>query len=286
MRPNPKEHLMKNIAIAGLLLLSTSVFSQSYLVLNNGITLTTDTAGFIYDFGHFRMPTKVTTNGGQFLIEDKKLSTVDASGFLYLKTLKVDKVKGKGRNYFIKDDNHLVTVDSKGFTFEYDKDEKVFKKAVGFGGNFFTVKPDDKKPIVDLYTINATGNYFKITLPELNPASITSFGGTYFQTKDGVTFTVSKDGFVYPKKDQKVGAIKKAGGNFFIDSANFLYTVSEEGFLMLPVLPANIVVADIKSVGSNYMIDSFGRIFTVDKAGNLSERTIDHDLKNSKVLSF
>lgn len=277
---------MKKLLATGLTLISLNAFSQSYLILNNGITLTTDTAGYIYDFGHFRMPYKVTINGGQFVVEDKKLSTVDSSGFFYLKPNKVEKIKGKGLNFFINDDNHLVTIDSKGFTYEYDKDDKIFKKAVGFGGNYFLVKPEDKKPVVDLYTVNDKGNYFKMTVTDLNPADIVSFGGKFFQTKSGVTYTVSKDGFVYPKKDLKVGTIAKAGGNFFIDSANLLFTVSEEGFLMLPVLPANINVSDIKNVGSNYMIDSQGRIFTVDKAGNLAERSISHDLRNTKVFSL
>jgi hypothetical protein len=277
---------MKKILATCLTMLSMNVFAQSYLVLGNGITLTTDNAGYIYDFGNFRMPTKITVNGGQYLIEEKKLSTVDTSGFLYQKDTKVSKIKGKGLNYFINDDNHLVTIDSKGFTFEYDKDDKIFKKAVGFGGNFFTVKPEDKKPVVDLYTINNKGNYFKITLTDLNPADISSFGGTFFQTKNGVTYTVSKDGFVFSKQDQKVGSIKKAGGNFFIDSSNLLFTIAEDGILLLPILPVNIQVADIKSVGSNYMIDSQGRIFIVDKAGNIVERSINHDLRNSKVLSL
>jgi hypothetical protein len=278
---------MKKILIAGAALLSMNAFAQSYLVLNNGITLTTDKAGFVYDFGHFRAPYKVTLNGGQFMVEDKKLSTVDTAGFLYEKTMKVEKaVRGKGLNFFIKDDNHLVTVDSKGFFYEYDKEDKIFKKAVAFGGNFFLVKPDDKKAIVDLYTVNDKGNYFKITVAGLNPFDIISIGGTFFQTRDGKTYTVSKDGFVYPKTEVKVGAVKKAGGNFFIDDKGLLFTVSEEGFLMLPVLPANIKVSDIQKIGANYMIDSEGRIFTVDKVGNMAERTINHDLTSAKILSI
>lgn len=277
---------MKKFLVAGMMLASMNVFSQSYLILNNGITLTTDNAGFVYDFGHFRVPYKVTLNGGQFLVENQKLSTVDTAGFLYEKSLKVEKVKAKGLNYFINDDNKLFTFDSKGFYYEFDKDKSAFKKVSGMGGNFFTVKPDDKKPLVDLYTINTTGNYFKINAPELNPADITSMGGTYFQTKSGVVHTVSKDGFVFAKPEIKVGAIKKFGGNFMIDSANLLFTVSEEGFLMLPVLPANIKVADIQKVGANYMLDSEGRMFIVDKVGNLVERTINHDLRNTKILSL
>lgn len=278
---------MKKFLVAGMMLASMNVFSQSYLILNNGITLTTDNAGFVYDFGHFRVPYKVTLNGGQFLVENQKLSTVDTAGFLYEKSLKVEKVKAKGLNYFVNDDNKLITIDQKGFFYEYDKDAKsVFKKISGMGGNFFTVRPDDRKPIIDLYTVNNTGNYFKINVPGLNPADITTIGGTYFQTRAGVVHTVSKDGFVYAKPEVKVGAIKKLGGNFLIDSANMLFTVSEDGFLMLPVLPANIKVADIQKVGSNYMLDSEGRIFVVDKVGNLVERTINHDLRNAKILSL
>lgn len=275
---------MKKFLLAGVALLSMNAFSQSYLVLNNGITLTTDKAGFVYDFGHFRAPYKVTLNGGQFLVEDKKLSTVDTAGFLYEKSLKVEKVKGKGLNYFINDDNKIITIDSKGFFYELE--DKAFKKAVAFGGNFFLVKPDDKKAIVDLYTVNEKGNYFKMNVAGLNPFDIITIGGSFFQTRNGATYTVSKDGLVFAKTEQKVGAVKKAGGNFFVDAAGLLFTVSEEGFLMLPVLPANIKVADIQKVGANYMIDSEGRIFVVDKVGNITERTINHDLRNAKILSM
>ena len=45
-------------------------------------------------------------------------------------------------------------------------------------------------------------------------------------------------------------------------------------------------VADIQKVGANYMIDSEGRIFIVDKVGNIVERTINHDLRNTKILSI
>ena len=275
---------MKNFLLAGAMLLSFNAFSQSYLVLNNGVTLTTDKSGFIYDFGNFILPYKVLANGGNFLIAEERLSTVDESGFFYTKSEKIKKIKAKGQNYFINDDNDLVTIDSKGFF--YVIEDKAFKKANNFGGNFFTVKPEDKKPAVDLYTVNSNGNFFKLKVDNLNPADIAVFGGTYFQTKSGVTYTVNKEGFVFPKTDLKVKTIKKTGGNFFIDSDNLLYTVSEDGFLMLPVLPANIKVSEIAKLGANYMIDTQGRIFVVDKTGAMFERTIDHDLLNAKVLSF
>lgn len=275
---------MKKFLAAGLLLASMNVFSQSYLILNNGVTLTTDNAGFLYDFGHFHLPYKINVTGGQFFIEDNKLSTVDSSGFLYEKGKKIEKVKAKGSNFLITDDNKLVTFDAKGFFYEFDKDDKIFRKVTLFGGNFFLVKPDDKKPQVDLYTVNDKGNYFRISLNGLNPADIIAVGGTYFQTKSGVVYTVSKDGFVFSKADQKVGTISKIGGNFFIDSAGLLFTVSDEGFLMLPILPANIKVVELTRLGANFMLDASGKIFTVDKTGAMSERIINHDLRQARIL--
>lgn len=277
---------MKKIIAAGIMLASMNVFSQSYLVLNNGVTLTTDNSGFVYDFGHFKVPYKITHNGGQFLVEDERLTTVDSKGFMYGKDQKVKKIKGKGLNYLVTDGNDLLTIDANGFFYTYGKDGKTFKKIQNFGGNFFTVRPEDKKPQVDLYTVNSSGNYFKLNVEGLNPADITVIGGTFFQTKNGLIYTISNNGFVFSKSDIAVGAIKKSGGNYFIDDTNKLFTVSEDGLLVLPVLPMNIKVSDVKKLGANYMIDSEGRIFTVDKSGNMEERTVNHDLRNSKILSI
>lgn len=275
---------MKKFIAAGLMLASVSAFSQSYLILNNGITLTTDKSGFLYDFGHFLLPNQVTVNGGQFLVADDKLSTVDEKGFFYDKDLKLKKIKGKGLNYLINNDNDLVTVDTKGFYYKFE--DKAFKKVISFGGNYFLVKPEDKKPQVDLYTVNSSGNFTKIAVPGLDPADINVFGGKYFQTRAGVTYTVSKDGFVFSKSNVKAKAIRKAGGNFFIDADNFLYTVSDDGLLVLPILPLNIRVATITKIGANYLLDSEGKAFVVDKSGVIFERKVNHDLRNTKILSL
>ncbi|MCM2351170.1 MAG: hypothetical protein NDI69_14210 [Bacteriovoracaceae bacterium] len=276
---------MKKFLFASLMLASVSAFSQSYLVLNNGVTLTTDKAGFIYDFGHFRIPYKVTISGGNFFVSDKVLSTVDNQGFLYEKDIKVDEINGKGLNYFIDDSEHLFTIDEQGIVYEYEEDSSIFRKVISYGGNFFTAKGEKKK--IDLYTVSNTGNYFKMAVEGLNPAEIEKVGGKYFQTKSGLVYTVSKEGFVYPKNTMTTGQIKRIGGNFFIDSNHFIYTVSEDGVLKLPILPAELVVSDLIKLGSNYMIDSEGRIFVVDHLGDMYERTVavKHDLRKSKIIS-
>ncbi len=277
---------MKMLLILGFVLSSLSSFGQSYLVLNNGVTLTIDLNGYLYDFSHFYLPYKIKHNGGQFFVEEEKLITIDSKGLVYEKDLEVSGINGKGMNYFINSDEELITIDKDGFYFKYDEDTSVFKKAVSFGGNFFLVKPEKRKPQIDIYTINEKGNYFKMTLDGLNPSDINLTGGNFFQTKDGKTYTVSKAGFIFSKPDMKVSAISKTGGNFFIDANGLLYTVSDEGLLIIPSLPKNLVISEIQKVGSHYMLDKNGNLFTVDKNGIVTERKSQHDLRTVKVLSL
>ena len=49
------------------------------------------------------------------------------------------KLKGKGNNYLISESGALMTFDAAGFFYKFDKDAAT-KNAVGFGGNFFTVR--------------------------------------------------------------------------------------------------------------------------------------------------
>jgi len=275
---------MKKFLVAGLMLASFNVFSQSYLILSNGVTLTTDKAGFIYDFGHFHLPYKVSNKGTNYFVEEEKLSTIDENGYLYEKSFKAKKLKGTGGNFFVNDDSHLVTIDTKGFYYEYEEDTKIFKKITAYGGNYFLVKMDKKKP-TELYTVNDKGNYFKLNVEGLNPDDITTFKGNYFQTKSGTTYTISTAGFVFPKPTVKTGTVTKAGANYFVDSNKLLYTVSQDGLLILPVLPMKLKIDNLDIFGANYMIDKDGRIFIVDKAGNIFERTIKHDLRNAKIFS-
>jgi hypothetical protein len=278
---------MKKILLLGSMLFALNGFSQSYVILNNGVTLTTDKAAFVYDFGHFILPTNVTLTGGQYLAEDGKFISVDEKGFLYRKDEKApSKVKGKGSNYVIAENGNIFTFDAAGFVYKFDKDNTL-KKASNFGGRFFTVKPDEKRNAVDLYTMNTKGNYFKMNVDSLAAADIAVFGGNYFMTNKNVVYTVSKDGFVFSKAEIKTGMIRKMGGNFFIDDKNAIYTVSDDGFLYLPSLPANLKVSTVTKLGANYFQDQEGRMFVVDSTGAIFEREMkSHDLRNSRILSM
>ena len=138
-------HKMKKIFIYLLFIWSFQGNASSYLILNNGVTLTTDQSGMIFDFAHFIAPYKITASGGQFFLENNKLHTIDSNGFLYEKDIKIDKIKGKGINYIITE-NKLITIDAKGFFYEFSKDLKsILKKSFKFGGSFFLVHIDEKK---------------------------------------------------------------------------------------------------------------------------------------------
>jgi len=278
---------MKKILAMGSLMLALNGYAQSYMILGNGVTVTTDKAAFVYDFGHFILPYKVTLTGGQFLAEEGKFISIDSQGYLYRKDEKApSKIKGKGSNYVIAENGTVYTFDAAGFLYKFDKDP-LTKKANLYGGKFFTVKPDDKKPAVSLFTLNTKGNYFKMDVAGLNPADIAFAGGNFFQTKAGVVYTVSKDGFVFSKADMKVGAIKKIGGNFFVDSNNAIFTVSEEGVLVLPGLPMNLKIATITKLGQNYFLDQEGKMYAVDHLGAVYERDMKTiNLKDAKILSI
>ena len=77
---------MKSFLLATLATLSLNAFSQSYIIMDNGITVTTDTSGFAYDFGHYAFPQKVTLKGGQYFVEEGGiLATIDENGLLFRK---------------------------------------------------------------------------------------------------------------------------------------------------------------------------------------------------------
>lgn len=277
---------MKKLLALAAFSFSLSSFAQSYMILGSGVVLTVDKQGQVFDLSHFVLPYKVTLTGGQFLAEDERYITIDEKGFLYRKDEKTPKnILGKGLNYVLTEKGRLTTIDDAGFFYEYDK-ESLFKKARSFGGNFFLVDADEKKALVDLYTINAKGNFFKMNVAGLNPAMITTVGGRYFQTRDGIVSTISKEGFVFAKNEMKIAAIKKMGGNFFIDANNLIYTISDQGLLLLPAIPSDLEISTVTKLGNNYFIDSKGKLYTVDHQGLIIERQIKaHDLNDVKILA-
>ena len=271
---------MKSFIALALATLSFSAFSQSYFVLENGITLSVDTAGFVYDYAHYTPVTRVTVKGGQYIVEDSNvLVTVDEKGSLFRKyELLPKQVVGKGMNYFIGDNGILYTIDSMGYVILTENNEKI-KMVNKFGGNFFATDEE-------IFVVTPNGSFVAVAVEGLRPADIISFGGNYFMTNRGVLYTVSSEGMITSKKQNRVGIRVKKGGNYFVDTAGMIYTVAVDGALKMPALPVSLRVQAMTKLGANYFLDGSGKLFTVDKDGNIFERWSTYDLKTTKIISL
>jgi len=274
---------MKKLLLGAIALLSVNAYSQSYVVLNTGVTLTTDANGYVYDFNHFVLPYKVKARGGNFLLEDKNLVTVDANGFLYKKEVNVRKVRGSGLNYFITDSGFLTsaklyTIDDKGFHYEMTPEGYNLKDVKKFGGNYFV--RDGEMTI-----IRRDGTFKIIKLEGINLNKIQNFPGSYFISEIGQFFTITDEGKIKTfKKNFK--EIKQAGGNYFIDEKGWIHTITLDGNLVTPTLPINFSVKKLVGYGANYVIDSDNKIFTIDAEGNIFERQVPLDISRSRILSL
>ena len=278
---------MKKFLVACLATMSLSSFAQSFIIMDNGITITMDRSGFVYDFGNYAFPQKINLKGGTFFVEEGGvLATIDEKGALFRKYEVIpETILGKGLNYFLSDAGELYTINRQGLVNITVNEE--FKKATNFGGNFFGVTTDAEKKNIDLYTINLDGKVAKIEIPNFKAKDIVIFGGSYFMTNRGLVYTITSEGAALPSYETRVGVIQKRGGNYFIDSSGMFYTVTEAGVLTMPALPINLKISAITKFGSNYFIDLSGRLFVVDKDGNVFERIMrDHDFRNARIISL
>src|SRR5690606_4447863 len=112
----------------------------------------------------------------------------------------------------------LSTINRAGFVTQFENE--VFKKALNFGGNYFTVEADEEGS-VDIYAVTAEGTVVKTDLPSLKAKEIVAYGGTYFMNNRGVVYTISNSGVVKSWEQMRIGVLSKRGGNYFSDSAGF-----------------------------------------------------------------
>jgi hypothetical protein len=273
---------MKKLLLAVLATLSLNAFAQSYLIMDNGMVVTTDRSGFAYDMGNFAFPQKVTMKGGQFFVEDNSvIVTIDENGTLFRKYEVIpEKILGKGINYFISEAGELYTIDAQGLV--HITTNEAYKLAGGFGGNYFMTSAGE------LYTVNREGIAQKIEIEGLvNLRDVVAFGGRYFMTNRGVVYTIADDGRLTPRADVRVGVLQKRGGNFFTDSANIIYTVSTDGDLIVPALPMGFKLMNMTKTGTNYFLDLNGKLFAITNHGEVYERVVDGlDMRNVRIISL
>ncbi len=276
---------MKKLMLLLVLIFTQSSWAQSFMIMNNGSILTTDKEGFLYDFGHFAYPHKISLKGGIFFIEENSIiATIDEKGMLYRKYEYIPKnIIGKGINYFLSSEGELYMIDKAGAI--KTKTEEDFKQASYFGGNYFFLALDDGK--IELVTISDTGEYVRHSEQIMSLSDLVSLGGKYFMNRRGVVHTISAAGEVIVHADKRVGLIDRRGGSFFTDSSGFIYTISSEGELVTPAIPANLSVTNIVRNASHYFIDLQGRLFVINSRGEIYQKEMNnYHFDNVVVVSL
>lgn len=266
---------------------AANAYSQSMIVLNNGKVLTIDNSGTLQDLSNFTLNYEIELVGGRFFINgDRKVFTVDQSGFFYSKEAE-DKVarnvEYKGENYFISKTGKLFAVDAQGYLLEINR-EKEYKKLVHLGGNFFVSEfREGFKKVKALFVITGAGTVLKVQVPGLDLEFINYAGGRYFTTTDGTLYTVSTDGYVYSK--QTMGRINgwqmKRGGNYFVYKSN-LYSISDSGLLQSVGEAPNPY--EVSHWGTNFILTRKGNLTTFSDSGSV--RTNKVDFKASDISHF
>jgi hypothetical protein len=268
-------------------IVSFSVWSQSYLIMENGLILTTDEEGFLYDLGLFTYPHKVTLRGGNYFIEEGRvLATINDAGQLKRKLEKLPQTfLGRGMNYFISPAGEVYTIDSNGELHYFQKDQ--FKNVTHFGGTYFFVTNDSDPDQVDVYVIRRDGEIIKADLGTIPKNEIASLGGMYFMKKDGSLISFGENSQVNYLNNTRVGLLERRGGNFLIDSSLFIYAFNKEGEIKLPALPSSLKISSVYKNGTNYFVDESGRFYIVNKAGEVLERFLeDQDFLKIRIYSL
>jgi len=252
--------------------------------MDNGIILTTDNNGFIYDLGHFTYPEQVGLKGGNYFSENNGvLVTIDEKGLLYRKYEVIpSELQGKGMNYFLGKTGELFTIDKTGAVAA--RTDLVYPEGIkNFGGNYFVLNSE----FLQVVTVGDTGAVTTVSIDTLKTVDVVAFGGSYFMTNRGVVYTIAANGTMASDAMTRVGILKKRGGNYFTDSSMSIYTVAQDGSIKVPAIPLTLSVESISKLGSNYFLDNTGKLFIVDKDGEVFERSLtDHDFKTARIISL
>ena len=262
--------------------------AQSYVVKGNGTVLNIDTNGDLFDRGQFILPYQISYSGGQFYVTtERQLVTMDSSGFFYrqdLHSIKAPKeVAYTGFNYFIERDGTPWTIDSQGIPVKGEQN-KALKKPVLKGGNFVIVEGERRKP-QRLFVVTDRGYLVESFVDGLDLSTVKYVGGNWMVTAEGVLYTISREGFVFSKRDliRRIISPDFIGGNFIING-NQIFSVADDGVVSLNTL--NDFYADITKVGFNYFVTRSGELVVINSVGKVLNRTGIHDFKNIALSSF
>lgn len=271
---------------AGLLFAVTAQ-AQSYMVRANGVVLTLDEKGFVYDLNQFVLPYMITVKGGMFYVTDKRvITTIDEKGFFYrLDPRQYEaprKVEHSGHNYFLESNGAVWSFDRNGLPAVGERNWD-YRKPLHVGGKFFVVEGKRREP-GRLVVINDQGQVNEVSVAELDPATITESGTNWFVDAKKRLFTINADGQV--GQALGVGPVERLttkGGNFLVVDGNLL-TVTEDA--RVNNLGSFARFGTLSKLGRNYFLTQEGKLFVVDLSGAVIERTGVVDLSNIALTTL
>ncbi len=281
---------MKQITyfLLGLTLTAGMAQAQSFVVKSNGVVLNIDSKGGLHDRGQFILPFQMRYSGGQFYVnKDRQLTTTDDAGFYYrqdIHSLKAPKeVAYTGFNYFIEENGTPWTIDRQGIPYKGEK-KKELKKPLMKGGNFIIV-PGERRQPPRLFVITDRGNLVESIVDGLDLSTIKHVGGNWMVTAEGVLYTISRDGFVFSKRDliRRILVPEVRGGNFVV-SGGKLIVVADDGVVSEHGQLGSY--GAIVKTGHNYFVTQDGKLIVINSLGEVHDRTGTHDFKNIALSSF
>lgn len=271
---------------AGLLFAVTAE-AQSYMVRANGVVLTLDEKGFVYDLNQFVLPYMITVKGGMFYVTDKRvITTIDENGFFYrLDPRQYEaprKVEHSGHNYFLESNGAVWSFDRNGLPTVGERNWD-YRKPLYVGGKFFVVQGKRREP-GRLVVINDQGQVNEVSVAELDPATIRESGANWFVDTKKRLFTINADGQVGQALGVgPMGNLSAKGGNFLVVDGNLL-TVTEDARVNNRGSLSRY--GTISKLGSNYFLTQEGKLFVVDLSGAVIERTGVVDLSNIALTTL
>lgn len=279
--------------VAGLLLAATAtVHAQSYMVRANGVVLTLDEKGFVYDLNQFVLPYMITVKGGMFYVTDKRvITTIDENGFFYRLDPKQyeapRKVEHSGHNYFLEGNGTVWSFDRNGSPTIGERNWD-YRKPLYVGGKFFVVKAKRDEP-ASLVIVNDRGTVNELRVKDLDASKIVKSGTNWFAAQVRPAFsyqlyTLDADGKVYQNPNLKAPAIIGAKGGNFLEADGELLTIDERGTIVSQGTMSRF--GTISKIGHNYFLTQEGKLFVVDMNGTVIERTGVVDLSNIALTTL